>query len=165
MTLAAQWQATTCADLLLEKAPVVRILLGGYRRTIGRIAWAPSGPDEGSRPLITITQPVTLDADDLRDLDRLTYDAYALAYHVTLDDAMRAWGNSPEAAAIREDLDAGEPPAETCILPAAWDPTCAITLSGRVALDDALTQAVASTATEWIPVHTSSPWTVTWSRV
>lgn len=164
MALTAQWQATTCADLLTEKAPIVRILPGGYRRTLGRIVWSPSGPDECSKPLIILTGHVTLDADDLRDLSRLIYDAYSVAYHVTFDDAMRAWENSPEAAATREDLDAGEPPAETCILPAAWDPTDAIALVGKADLDDALTDAIAATAAEWVPVHTSRPWTVTWAR-
>lgn len=164
MALTAQWQATTCADLLTEKAPIVRILLGGYRRTLGHIVWSPSDPDEGSRPLIILTGHVTLDADDLGALGRLIYDAYSVAHHVTFDDAMRAWENSPEAAATREDLDAGEPPAETCILPAAWDPTDAIALVGKAALDDDLTEAAASTEAWWVPVHTGRPWTVTWAR-
>ena len=165
MALTAQWQATTCADLITETAPIVRILLGGYRRTIGRITWSPGGPEEGSEPLIILTGHVTLDAADVQSLDRLIHDAYAVARHVTLDDAMRAWENSPEAAAAREDLDAGEPPAETCVLPAAWDPTAALALVGRAALDDALTQAAVDTAYEWVPAHTSSPWTVTWTRI
>lgn len=164
MTLTAQWQATTCADLLTETAPIIRILPGGYRRTIGRIVWSPCGPDEGSRPLIIITGRITLDADGVHSLDRLILDAYTIARHVTLDDAARAWENSPEAAATKEDLDAGEPPAETCILPAAWDPAAAIALAGRPVLDDALTQAAANTSYGWIPVHTSSPWTVNWSH-
>lgn len=165
MTLTAQWQATTCTSLLNERAPITRILPGGYQHTIGRIVWSPSDPDGGSRPLITLTQPVTLDADDLGNLHRLIDDAYACACAVTFDDALAAWENSPEAAAVRDALDADEPPAETCILPAAWDPTCAITLAGRDTLDDSLTEAAAAGTHDWVPIRTGKPWTVTWAHI
>lgn len=165
MAFTAQWQATTCADLLTEAAPIIRVLPGGYRRTIGRIIWTTDRPESGAQPLITLTEPATLDGDDLGNLSRLIYDAYAAAYAVVFDDACDAWENSPEAAAARADLDAGTPPAETCILPAAWDPTAAITLVGRDSLDDALTQAAADTADEWVPVHTAKPWTVAWAHI
>ena len=165
MTLTAQWKATSCLDLLAEIAPITRVLPGGYRRNIGRITWAEHGPHNGAEPIITLTGQTTLTGDDLPPLQRLIYDAYAAAYAVAYDDAQAAWENSPEAAAAREDLDADEPPAETCILPAAWDPTAAIALCGRDALDDALTQAAADTAYEWQPIHTNRPWTVTWARI
>lgn len=165
MAFTARWQATTCADLLNEHAAITRLLAGGYKRTIGRITWAADSPESGARPLIALTQPVTLDADDLGNLSRLIYDAYAYAYAVTFDDATAAWENSPEAAAARAALDADEPPAETCILPAAWDPTDAIALAGRDSLDDTLTQAAADISHEWVPVHTSKPWTVAWAHI
>lgn len=165
MTFTAQWQATTCASLLDERAAITRVLPGGYKRTIGRITWEVDSLENDARPLIALTQPVTLDADDLGNLSRLILDAYAYSYAVTFDDALAAWDNSPEAESTREDLDAGTPPAETCILPAAWDPTAAITLAGRDALDDALTEVAAEISEEWIPVHTSRPWTVTWAHI
>lgn len=165
MAFTAQWQATTCADLLTEVTPIIRVLDGGYRRTIGRIAWTTDRPESDARPLITLTEPATLDADDLSNLSGLILDAYAYATAVTWDDACDAWENSPEAAAVRDALDADEPPAETCILPAAWDPTDAIRLAGRDALDDALTQAAVNTSYEWTPVHTSRPWTVAWAHI
>lgn len=165
MAFTAQWQATTCADLLTEVTPIIRILDGGYRRTIGHIAWTTDRPESAARPLITLTEPAGLDAEDLGGLSRLIRDAYAIACHVVYDDAVRAWENSPEAAAARADLDAGEPPAETCVLPTAWDPADAIALVGLDALDDALTQASVNTSYEWAPVHTSKPWTVAWAHI
>lgn len=165
MALTAQWQAATCADLLKERAPIVRILLGGYCRTIGHITWAAGAPGDGAKPVITIAHSEPLDAYDLQSLRRLINAAYIAAGHVVLDEARDAWENSPEAEAAREDLDAGEPPAETCILPAAWDPTAAIALAGRAGLDDALTAAASDTAEEWVPIHPSKPWTVTWAHI
>ena len=165
MKFTAQWKATTCADMINERATITRILPGGYKRTIGRITWAADSPESGARPLIALTEPVTLDADDLRDLSCLIRDAYGYSYAVIFDEACDAWENSPEAAAAREDLNADEPPAETCILPAAWDPTSAIALAGRDALDDALAQAADDTVHGWVTVHTDKAWTVTWARI
>lgn len=165
MAFTAKWAAATCTDLLNERAVITRVLPGGYKRTVGRITWETDRPEAAGRPLITLTEPATLDADDLKNLSRLIHDAYAYATAVTMDDACDAWENSPEAAAARDALDADEPPAETCILPSAWDPTAALTLVGLDALDDALTQAAADTAHEWVPIHTSSPWTVAWAHL
>ena len=138
---------------------------GGYRRTIGRITWATRGPHSGAEPVITLTGQTTLTGQDTENLRLLVNTAYSVAYAVAVDDARDAWENSPEARDAAADLDAGTPPAETCILPAAWDPTAAIALVGRDQLDDALTDAAVNTAYEWQPVHTSSPWTVTWARI
>lgn len=165
MTLTAQWKATTCVGLLAEIAPITRVLPGGYKHIIGRINWAGRGPQNGAEPIITLTGQTTLAGDDLSSLQRLIYDAYAAAYAITYDAAQAAWDSSPEAAAVRSDLDAGTPPAETCILPAAWDPSAAIALTGRESLDEALTQAAEDTAYGWQPIHTSRQWTVTWSRI
>lgn len=165
MALTAEWEATTSAGLLAEIAPIVRTLPGGYRRTIGRITWAQRGPHGGAEPIITLAGQTTLTGDDVGNLAELIRNAYAVAHAVAFDDAVKAWENSPEAAEARQALDNDEPPAETCILPAAWDPTPAIALTGRDSLDDALTQAAAATAHEWVPVHTSKPWTVAWARI
>ena len=167
MTITAKWAATTCDGLLHERAVITRALAGGYRHTIGRATWAARSPEDGAEPVITITQPTVLNADDLRDLHQLTHDAYAAAHAAAADEACDAWTNSPEATQTAADLAAGTPPAETCILPAAWDPTDAITLAGRDALDDALTQTAADTARAygWVLTHTNKPWTVTWSHI
>lgn len=168
MALTAEWAATSCAGLLAEIAPITRTLPGGYSRTIGRITWATRSGEDGAEPLITLTAQTTLTGDDVKGLAKLIRDAYTAAHAVVLDDARHAWENSREAAEAREALDADEPPAETCILPAAWDPTDALALTGRDSLDDALTSAAAETAADtahkWTPVHTRSPWTVTWAH-
>ena len=165
MTLTAQWKSTTCPDLLTEIAPIVRTLPGGYRRTIGRITWTLRGPEGGAEPVITLTGQTALTGDDIGDLQRLIHDAYAAAYTLAYSDAVAAWEDSPEAAASYKDLDDGTPPAETCILPAAWDPTAAIALIDRDSVEEDLMSAAADTHPEWQPVHISRPWTVTWSRI
>ncbi len=165
MALTASWKATTSAGLLAEIAPIVRTLPGGYRRTIGRITWAQPGPHGGAEPVIALVGPTALTGQDTEDLAELVRNAYTVAHAVVFDDIRDAWENSPEAREAREALDADEPPAETCILPAAWDPAAAIALTGRDGVDDALTEAAADTANEWQPVHTGSPWTVAWAHI